>query len=101
MEEPFDEWIIARLEGFREEQEFKKTQPVQEFADQVRQLRLQLGLSVSEFAERYAIPAADIITAELARGVEPSVKMKLTIGMIRCDPRRVAEIVAKARARNA
>ena len=101
MDEPFGEWLIARLEAYREEQELKKTQPTQEFADQVKQLRLQLGLSVQEFGDRYAIPTADIITAELSRGVEPSSGMKLMIQMIRHDPKRVAQIVANARARKA
>ncbi len=99
MNEHFGEWLIARLEEFREEQELKKTQPTQEFSDQVKQLRLQLGLSVQEFAEKYAIPTTEIITAELARGVEPSLQMRLMIQMIKHDPKRVTEIVANARAR--
>lgn len=98
-EEPIGEWLISRLEMLAEEKELDKNAPTQEFADQVRQLRQQLGLSVDEFCARYDIPTAEVITAELSRCVKPSFKMRLLIKMIKADPKRVAEIVERARKR--
>lgn len=99
MPKPRFEEIVERIERYAENQKLGVKPEIdysQELADQVRELRQQLELSVEEFADRYAIPVADIRIAELSRGVE-DLKMRLLVAMIKSDPKRVADIVARVR----
>ena len=98
MKEPLSERILFLLEAAAEEMELNRTRPTQEFADELRQLRQQLGLTVKEFSVKYGASVAEITTAELARGIKPSTKMQLLVCMIKSDPKKVAEIVKIARA---
>ncbi len=98
--EPIEERILRMVEEAA--LEFKQTEklPTQEFADELRELRQQLGMSVEEFSAQYDISTAEIHTAELARGIKPSTKMRLLVSMIKTDPQAVADLVAATKKKN-
>ena len=96
-EEPLGERLIRMVEEGVEDIKRQRLLPTQEFADELRELRQRQGLSVEQFSERYGVPTAEIITAELARGVPPTSRMRLMVEMIRADPQGVADLIASLR----
>jgi len=96
-EEPLGERLVRLAEEGVEDLKRQRLLPTQEFADQLRELRQRQGLSVEQFSERYGIPTAEIVTAELARGVKPNTKMRLLVEMIKADPQGVANLIASLR----
>lgn len=99
MGESLEDWLAARVEAAAEEWVAAAAKPTQEFSDELRELRQQLGMGVEEFGETYDIPTEEIRIAELARGVSPSTKWRLRVSMIKSDPKGVAELIANVRSK--
>jgi len=64
----------------------------------VRTVRLELGLSIEDFADRYGIPVANIRAWEFERR-KPSAGMMSLLEMIEADPEGLAKARKKAEAR--
>ncbi len=63
----------------------------------IRRLRNRLGLSQSEFADRYGIPLANIRQYEIGR-VMPPPAVRAYLAVIAQEPRITAEAYRKSRA---
>lgn len=75
----------------------RSTRPT--FAEEVKTIRLSLGLSQEAFCQRYRIPIANLRNWEQAgRKVQPGTAARLLIEMIKVDPERVAQIVSRTQA---
>ncbi|MDZ4306763.1 helix-turn-helix domain-containing protein [Allopontixanthobacter sp.] len=59
----------------------------------IRQLRHRLGLSQTEFAERYGIPVANIRQYEIGR-VLPPPAVRSFLKVIAAEPERTAQVIA-------
>ncbi|WP_353227404.1 helix-turn-helix domain-containing protein [Novosphingobium sp.] len=59
----------------------------------IRKLRLGLGLSQTEFADRYGIPVANIRQYEIGRTMPPSA-VQAYLKVIEAEPERVAAAIA-------
>jgi putative transcriptional regulator len=63
----------------------------------IRRLRQKLGLSQSEFADRYGIPLANIRQYEIGR-VMPPPAVRAYLAVIAAEPQITAEAFRKSRA---
>jgi putative transcriptional regulator len=61
----------------------------------IRKLRHSLGLSQAEFAERYAIPLANIRQYEIGRTLPP-VAVRAYLRVIEAEPQHVADVLQAA-----
>jgi putative transcriptional regulator len=61
----------------------------------IRKLRTRLGLSQAEFAERYAIPLANIRQYEIGRTLPPAA-VRAYLRVIEAEPEHVAQLLQAA-----
>lgn len=77
-----------------------KTNETNPFGEEVRALRESLDLTQESFCKKFNIPLANLRNWEQrGRSTVPDSASRLLIGMIKVDPKRVEELVAKTMAR--
>lgn len=87
-----ENYLTRRRKGYVNDATTKDVPP-HAFADRVRILRNRLGLSQSQFADRYGLPLRTIQNWEQGRRTKPDASGSLLIGLIERDPNGMANRV--------